>query len=145
MKNFYRLLVLGGVCLTLGCANLGSKNVVTKASEPTHTEILAEAKHDIELDQLNFFWQNEALTLAAWMEDRLKTNVSLKLISINPTSDYRMAIISSEAKTETFSIILYLVMSKPDGNWKLVEIFLLPMETNADSLVDPKEKDLIPL
>lgn len=123
------VIALAMVVLT-GCAGLAGKECakVSPPAQPTRAEILAEARQSMELDGLRAFWDNELLTLRPWLESKSPDPVEIELLSLEPTSDYGMAIIRASVSSGGTKAVLYMVLSRPQGTWSIATMIMRIVE-----------------
>lgn len=138
-----KLLLVLGMILIMGCAATPLSKPKCDAQlppAPTQYEVLKQVRFEAEIKNFEIWWAQEKIPFEVWLSERAGMKVELILMEATFVHDYRAGIIHVRASSVIDEGDLYLVITKPEGIWIVVNIIaLVPEETTE---VDDNDEQL---
>ena len=136
-----KLLLVLGMVLMMGCASAPLSKPKYDAqlpSAPTQYEVLKQVRFEAEIKNFEIWWAQEKILFEVWLSDRAGMKIDLTLREATFVHDYRAGIIYVRASSVVDEEDLYLVITKPEGMWKVVNIIVPVLEETTE--VDDKDE-----
>lgn len=115
-------MVLGLILMMIGCtATPIPKCVAPPPPAPTHEEVLEQTKFKTELQEFNLWWASEKTKFATWLSVLAKTPVQLELKEAAFIHEYTVGVIHVYASSYAGDANLFLILTRPDGVWKITK------------------------